>query len=148
MTVPPSDEPAASVIESLTVGAPSSKPRAEPSASVTTAEPSVTAALSKRFRVAPLATLRAETPLATKPAPRAPCETVTTPPPRSTEPATLTRPRPVFVRLTGPPTVATEPVRESVAKRFATFRVAPAEPTARFWEAAAETGAARVPAPA
>ena len=91
-----------------------------------------------------MATLSAETPPIAKPAPRAPCETVTTPPLRLTEPAMATLPRPVLVRLaaTAEPT---EPLRFRLAKRLATWKVPPAGPMVRFCAAVVLTGLAWVP---
>ena len=136
------------MMESLTVGAPSSKPRAAPLPRLTRVEPRPTAAESNRFSVAPGATLSAETPLSAKPAPRTPWETVATPPPRFTEPATSTRPRPVLVRFAVPAETATGPVRVRAAKRSATLKVAPLAPTETACEAVALTGTAREPTPA
>ena len=146
VTVPPTVEPPPRMIESLVPGAPRSKPRAEPLLSPSKVEPSVTAEPSKRFRVAPLATLSAETPPTVKPAPRVPCDTVAVPPLRLTEPAIATLPRPVLVRVAAE-AAPTVPARLSVAKRFATFRVAPVGPKATFWAAVMPTGTACVPVP-
>ena len=110
------------------------------------ADDNATKVLSKRFKVAPPATLMAVTPLEVKPAERLPWATVTVPPPKSMELTAVTRPRPVLVSVFAAAAL-TAPVRANVANRFGTDKVPPFTPTASGSLEVVFTADAKVPTP-
>ena len=121
---------AESTIESLTplLAILRSKPRLASLPSVKATELSATALLSKRFKVAPAATLRADTPAEVKPALSRPSETVTAPPLRLAGLVTARAPCPVLVRLAATAELRFGTVSTPVFETSST--VAPAAPGA------------------